>query len=218
MFFESFESRTLMSADPNSAVNATIVADRAQIHADLLKFRSDALSAGATISTDLATLQADGVFNDSTLVPLFQTLKKDVKVMRFMLKGDRLEEANNVLKDELKICTDRHEYKHDHGDAHKNDKHQLRDDHIKMQQDEIAGLNARLTTRQDEYTKIMADLNAIGTAAQNDPNASDQMKGDIQTFVTDGTNALNTMATDIQKLITDRTQLVNDLTAIQSQT
>ncbi len=95
---------------------------------------------------------------------------------------------------------------------------QLRDDHIKMQQDEIAGLNARLTTRQDEYTKIMADLNAIGTAAQSDPNASDQMKTDIQTFVTDGTNALNTMATDIQKLITDRTQLVNDLTAIQAQT
>ncbi len=87
-----------------------------------------------------------------------------------------------------------------------------------MQNDEVAGLTARVSTRETAYNKIFADLTAIGTAVQTDSTATDQMKADVQTFVTDATNGLNTMDSDLHRLINDRKQLVADLTAIQSQT
>lgn len=219
MFYEALELRTLMSADPTTAVSTAVMTDRATIHADLLKFRSDGLAFAATITTDVATLEADGAVNDPTLAPLFQTLRKDAKSMRGLLRGDNLLESENVVKDEMKIIHDCHLYKSDHGDhaAQHSDRAAILDARIQLQNDEINGLSARMGTREAAYTKIFADLNAISAAVSTDTTATDQMKTDVNTFVTDATNGLNTLDKDLHKLIADRKQLVTDLTGNQSQ-
>lgn len=96
------------------------------------------------------------------------------------------------------------------------DRTQLRADRIKLQQDMIAGLNVRLTTRENAYAGIFADAQAIATAVQNDPGTSPQLITDVQKWASDKTTKLNTMKADIQKLIADRQKLVTDLTALQS--
>jgi hypothetical protein len=220
MFYEALETRTLMSADPNTAVNASVMTDRVKIHADLMRFRSDGLAFAADITSDVVSLEADGVQNDTTLMPLFTTLVHDVKSMRSSLKADLMTEASNVAKDEKVILAGVHQFKDDkgHHGEQKTDRSAIITARIQLQNDEVDGLSARVSTRESAYTKIFADFTAIGTAAATDTSASDQLKSDVQTFVTDATNGLNTMDSDLHRLINDRKQLVVDLTAIQSQT
>ncbi len=115
MFYEALETRTLMSVDPNTAVNAAVLTDRVKIHADLMRFRSDGLAFANDITSDVVALEADGVQHDTTLMPLFQTLVHDVKSMRSGLKSDLMTEASNVAKDEKVVIADVHQFKDDHG-------------------------------------------------------------------------------------------------------
>jgi hypothetical protein len=145
-------------------------------------------------------------------------LHTDVTQMWTQLRIDRLTEAGNVLQDEsvivrelAKLLTDRGNHQ-----AVLADKAQLLTDRIQLQNDEIAGLTARLTTRENAYNKIFADLGAITTAVSADTNASANLLAAVEKFAADRTTCLNTMSADLQKLIADRTQLAADLTAMQS--
>ena len=214
MFTETLESRTLMSASP---INTQIAADRLQVRADLLRFKADALSDTAVIMTDVAALKVDGLKNDATLVPLFKQLHTDLVQMWTQLRIDRLTEAGNVLKDQSVIVTELVHLLKDRGNptAVTADKAVLLTDRIQLQNDEITGLNTRLTTRQNAYNKIFADLDQITTGVADDNNASPALVAEAQKFAVDRTNCLNTMSADLTKLIADRTQLVTDLTAMQ---
>jgi uncharacterized coiled-coil protein SlyX len=215
MFTETLESRTLMSASP---ISTQVAADRLQVRADLLRFKADALSDTAVIMTDVAALKADGLKNDATLVPLFKQLHKDLVQMWTQLRIDRLTEAGNVLKDQSVIVTELVQLLKDRGNptAVTADKAVLLTDRIHLQNDEITGLNTRLTTRQNAYNKIFADLDQITTGVADDNNASPALVAEAQKFAVDRTNCLNTMSADLTKLIADRTQLVTDLTALQN--
>ena len=215
MFLETMEARRLMSV---TAVNATILTDRLQTRVDLLKFKVDAISCALVMHADGKALKADGVGTDETLAPLFATLKVDVKAMRTQLAADRLNQRLAVLKDQVAIVKDLLKIRADLGNptAVTADRAQLLADRIQLQTDEIAGLNARLATRQAAHDKIFADVQAISDAVASDAGASEQLKTDVQKFVTDGTNCLNVLETDLQTLVADRTKLASDLTALQS--
>jgi hypothetical protein len=214
---EVLETRMFLSATP-SAVNPAVQADQAQIHADLLQFKSDILAASNTLHADIAAIKADDPKAATTLKPLMQKLNADLTSMRSMLQADRLDQSAKALADQQVIVADLKKVLADKGNktAVAADRKQLRTDRIKLQQDMLAGLNARLTTRQSAYTTIFADCQAIVDAIQKDAGASQQLVTDVQKWTADKTASLTTMTTDISKLIADRTQLVADLTALQS--
>ena len=218
MFIQTLESRTLMSASVDSTVNTAVAADRIQVHADLLQFRSDLYSAQATMMKDVSALVADDVKKDTLLSPLFKKLRVNLNAMHKALKADRMSEGANVLADEATILAAQAKYHADAGNAtaRKADRKAIVSARIQLQTDEIAGLNARLTERQNDYTVIFNTLTAIANAVDSDAGASAQVKADVHTFVTDKTNILNTFTAALQKIITDRTQLVTDLTALES--
>jgi len=215
MFTETLESRTLMSVSP---ISTQVAADRLQIKADLLQFKSDVLHNTAVILGDVTVLKADGLKNDPTFVPLFKQLHTDLQSMWTQLRIDRLNEASNVLHDQSVIVTELRQLLLDQGNptAVAADRAQLLTDHIQLQNDEIAGLTSRITTRETDYSTIFADLGAISAAVTGDTTASPALLAEVQKFTADRTNCLNTMTTDLQNLINDRTQLVTDLTALQS--
>jgi uncharacterized coiled-coil protein SlyX len=215
MFTETLESRTLMSASP---ISTQVAIDRLQIKADLLQFKSDACSDTAVILTDVQALKADGLKNDPTLVPLFKQLHTDLVQMWTQLRIDRLTEAGNVLKDQSVIVIELIKLLKDKGNptAVTADRAVLLSDRIQLQNDEITGLNTRLTTRQNAYNKIFADLDQITTGVADDTSASPALTAVVQKFAVDRTNCLNAMSADLTKLIADRTQLVADLTAMQN--
>lgn len=216
MMLESLESRLFLSA---SAVNAQIHADRAQIHADLLQFKADMASYTTTIMTDAKAIKNDAGSSLSTIQPLFKTLKTDVNNMHLQLEADLLAESSAVKADQATIITDTQQFAADkgHPTARRADLAKILADRIKLQNDEIAGLNARIATRKSFDTQLSTDMNAIITAVQNDPNASSQLKADVQKFTTDRTNSLSTFESDLTKIKTDRAKLVTDLTALQNQ-
>ena len=146
MFYEALETRTLMSADPNTAVDASVLTDRVKIHADLMRFRSDGLAFAADITSDVVALEADGVVHDTTLMPLFTTLVHDVKSMRSQLKADLLTQASNVATDEKAILAGIHQYKDDKGNssARKTDRSDIIAARIQLQTDDVNGLSARI--------------------------------------------------------------------------
>lgn len=213
--FETLESRTLLSA--TGLYNAAVRADRLQVRADLLRFRADALSASATLLNDRIALKGDDVAAATTVTPLIAKLKSDIGQMRLTLKADRLNEAAVVLADQLLIVGDLRKILADRGnpDAVAADRATLKSHRIQLQNDLIDGLNTRLTTRQNAYTTLFNDGQAIVAAVQTDPGASDKLKADVQTWIADGSAKLNTLAADLQKLVADRTTLVADLTASQ---
>jgi hypothetical protein len=215
MFIESLESRTLFAA---SAVSSAVAADRLQIQADLTKFKSDIAAQCAILWADCSALQADDVKQDAVLAPLFKTLHSDVTAMQTQLAADCLAECTAVLNDQSVILAVDAKILADKGNASalKTDHVTLLTDQIKLQADEITGLNARLSTRQTDYTQISADLTAIFNAVGNDVGATAKVKADVQKFVTDRTNSLNVFEGALQNLITDRTKLVADLTAMQN--
>jgi len=212
MFFESLESRSLMSA---TAFSTQVTIDQLHIRAALLKFRYDAVTTTATLIADCSALQAADVKKDTILAPLFTALHREVKSMRHTLDLDRLTEASNVLKDESVVVGEQEKYVADLGNetARTADRVQMRKDRIQLQDDEIAGLNSRLATRESEQTALTADLNAITAAVGTDTGASTTLEAAVAQFVTDRTASLALFQTDLQAIITARTQLVNDLTA-----
>jgi hypothetical protein len=212
MFLESLESRSMMSASPFST---QVEIDRLNIRAALLKFRFDGVTATAKLVADCSALQAADVKQDTTLAPLFKQLHKDVKAMRHTLDLDRLSETSAVLKDESVIVAELEQYVADDGNqaARTADRKVLRADRIQLQNDEIAGLNARLATRQSEQTALTADLNAITTALGTDTGASTALQTAVNAFVADRSASLITFQSDLQSIISARIQLVSDLNA-----
>ena len=208
-----------MSASP-SPLTSAVSLDHDQIRADLLKFRSDMLSGFVTFQNDVTAIKNDGVSNATTVLPLINTFFSDVHKMRKALKADLLAESKAVNADERLIFQDMRMITHDrhHHDKAGNtaDHAQLLADRIQLQEDMIAGLNARIATRQSDFTTLSADMNVIVTAAQSDPNASAQLVTDLQKAQTNETNRLNTLTSDLQTIVADRTKLVSDLTAMQS--
>lgn len=217
MFMETLESRQLMSA---SVLSSQILADHLQIKADLLQFKSDIVAGELTMLNDCKALKADDVGQDTILAPLFKTLRTDVKAMQAQLLIERLGQKANVLADESKIATDQIQFIEDKGNktARAADRATLLADHIQLQDDDIAGLDARIATRMSYETTLTNDLTAIFTAVQSDSGASAQVIADVTQFTTDRANLLTTLTADLNKLAADRTQLVTDLTAIQNQT
>ena len=217
MFLESLESRALMSA---SAFSTQVEIDRLDVRAALLKFRYDAVTSTATLIADCSALQAADLKQDTTLAPLFTAFHKDIKAVRHTLDLDRLNESSAVLKDESIIVAEQAKYVSDSGNetARTADRIQLRKDRIQLQTDEIAGLNARLTTRETEQVALTDDLDAITTALGTDTGGSAALKTAVGNFVTDRTTSLALFQTDLKSIIAARTQLAADLTASLSST
>ena len=209
---EALESRTLLSASP---VNATAKLDRLQIRVDLLKFRADAFAGSAAILSDRLSMKADNVAAATTVTPLLTQLKNDAKAMRTALKIDRLTEAAQVLTDQATIATDLKQILLDKGNATAlaADQTKLHTDRLQLQNDLLAGLDARIATRQTYRDTLFNDTQTILAAANTDPNASDKLKADVQTFVTDVDGKLDKLAADLTKLSADRAKLVADLSA-----
>jgi hypothetical protein len=216
-YFETLESRVLMSAGTSAVFDSTVKLDRLVIKADLLKFRTDAFAADVTLLSDRKALKGDNVAAATTVTPLIKTLHTDGANMRLQLKEDRLTEASNALADESVIVKDLIQILHDKGNATAlaADRAKLKSDRIQLQNDLIAGLNSRIATRQTFHDTLFNDCQAINVAAQTDPNASAKLKTDVQTWTTDVETKLNTMASDLQSIETARTKLVADLTASQ---
>ena len=217
MFFESMESRMLLSASP---VSTQVSLDRFAIKEDLLKFKADSISCTATLLADLKAMRADGLSSDSSLMNQFVTFHTDVKNMWAQLAAQRLAETSKVLGDEANILADKAKLIADKaaGDtaAVKADRARLLDDRVQLQTDEIAGLNNRLAVREADYNTIFNDLSVIESAVSNGTNASSALQGDVQQFLTDRRDGLNTMGTDIQAVITARVQLKADLIAMET--
>jgi hypothetical protein len=215
MLFESLEGRMLMSA---SAINPTITADRLAVKADLLKFRLDIVETQITTQADIKILKADGLKNDAALLTAFKAFQTDVKTMHQQLFSDNLNEKANVLGDQLLIVEEKIQILKDKGNATAlaAGKQALLADRVKLQTDEIAGLNSRITTRQTFVTTLTNDLSALVTAAESDPNASPQLQTDIQKFSSDRSTQLGTLTTDLQTITAARTQLASDLTALEN--
>lgn len=212
MFVESLETRSLMSA---SAFSTQVTLDRLDIRAALLKFRYDAVTSTATLIQDCSALQAADLKQDTLLAPLFKALHKEVKSMRHTLDLDRLTESSAVLKDESVVVAEEEQYVSDIGSepARKADRIQLRKDRVQLQDDEIAGLNARLTERVNEQGALTADLDAITTTLGTDTGASAALQAAVTAFVGDRTTSLGDFQTDLKAIIAARTQLVTDLNA-----
>jgi hypothetical protein len=213
---EGLESRVLLSSTP--VFNATVAADRLAVRADLLKFRSDVFACAATLLGDRTAILKNIAKGDTSLVTPFQTLRADLRAMHTALREDRLKEAADALADESTIKLDLRQILLDKGNptAEAADHDKLHSDRIQLQNDLIAGLDARIATRQSYLTTISDDVDAIVTAANNDPNASDALKAAVATFAADRTNCLTTLNADLQTIDAARAQLVADLTAAQS--
>ncbi|HXE52579.1 MAG TPA: hypothetical protein VN541_06155, partial [Tepidisphaeraceae bacterium] len=104
-FMESLESRTLLSATP-SPLSAAVMADRLQVRADLLQFKSDAASCMATMLKDVTAIKADHPSNLTAVKPLVKQFHTDVAHLRSTLLSDRLTERANVLHDESVIVAE----------------------------------------------------------------------------------------------------------------
>ncbi len=217
-FFEDLESRTLMSTTAPVLYNATVKADRLAIRIDLMKFKFDVLISNLMLSVDRAILHRAIPKGDTSLDVSFTQLKTDLKAMRLQLAQDRLNEAQAVLNDQLTIKQDILQIRKDKGDdtALTADHDKLKNDRIQLQNDLIAGLDARIATRQAFQTTLSNDTQAILTAATNDPNATPAMTAAATRFSNDRIARLNALTADLQQIATDRQTLVNDLTAAQS--
>jgi hypothetical protein len=215
MFVEKLETRTLLSS---AAINGTIAADRAQVWTDLGQFKTDIVSGITTISADLKAIKTDDAADIGTVGPLVKTFHTDANAMRATLLGERLQEKANVLNDQANIVTELEQYVADKGNksARATDKSQILADRVDLENDEIAGLTARINTRQADYNKLEADLTAIATAVENDESGSTQLSADVTRFVTDRTNVFSTLLADLQTIKNDRTKLAKDLMAIES--
>jgi hypothetical protein len=215
MFLEPLESRLLMSVSP---VSLQVTLDRAQVTADLVKFRADAAGCDVTLLADCQALKVAGLGNNATMLSLFTTLHTDVTNMQTQLAADRLAQSVAVLQAQANVSTDLEKIIIDRGNTTKltADRSQLLQDRVAVQQADINGLNTRIATRQADYTTISADLQAISTAVSVDAGVSHKLTLAVQKFNLDRTTKLATMMTDLTKVQTDRTTLSNDLVKLES--
>ena len=216
---EALEKRELLSVSPVPVLfNPTIKADRLAVKADLLHFRGDVFAFESKLLKDLIAVKKNLAVGDTSLVAPFAQLHADVKAMRSQLRVDRLTEAANALAAESVIKMDIVQIIKDRGNATAEaaDHAKLLADRVALQNALIAGLDARIATRQSFEGTISDDCEAIVTAAQNDPNASAALQAAAAAFASDRTACLDTLTSDLQAIETARTTLVNDLTAAQS--
>ena len=216
---EGLESRVLLSVTPAPVLfNSTIKADRLDVKAALLKFRSDIFACDAKLLRDTVGLRKNIAKGDTSLNASLSQLHTDVQAMRSALRVDRLTESANALADESAIKLDIRQIIKDRGNttALVADRAKLLADRIKLQTDLIAGLDSRVATRQAAQATLSSDVDAIVTAADADPNASAALKAAAQTFATDRTTCNATFAADLAAIATARSKLVADLTAAQS--
>jgi hypothetical protein len=218
MFFETMESRKMLSVSPTAALRETLQQDQAQVQAALEQFQSDAVCYTKTILGDIAKLKADGATSDAALMHTFQKFHADVESMWAELKTARINQYEAVSQDQSAVCAELVQILQDKGNptAEHADREQLLADRVQLEQDAVAGLNARLTIRENAYGTLFSDLSAIDSEVQSDPNASSQLQADVQQFVTDRGDCLTAMAHDIHDVIVARTQLITDLTAMES--
>jgi hypothetical protein len=212
MFVERLEGRALMSA---SALSTQVTIDRLQTRADLLKFRSDIAAGSATLLADVAALKADGLGGNPSFVSLFNKLHSDVQSMQQQLKLDRLNESAAVLHDESVYVQGLIQFIKDNGNptARAADRQLLIADRIQLQNDEIAGLTARIDTREADCATISTDIQNIITAADA-LSPSGPLQGAILQFAADRTSVFDTITSDLQTLVTDRTNLADALSAL----
>jgi hypothetical protein len=215
MNIESLESRTLLSVSP---INTQVTIDRLQVKADLLQFRSDIASNNLTLLDDAAALKADGLTSDAAFKSAYQTLHKAVNSMHQQLYADQLNESANVLHDQSVIVLELIQIIKDKGNATAlaADHQKLLSDRVQLQTDEINGLNARIQTRETDLSTISADVSAVVTAVDEDPNASAQALIDVQKFATDRDSALTTLTSDLETIMQARTTLADALTALET--
>jgi hypothetical protein len=212
MFVECLEGRKLMSA---SALSTQVTIDRLQARADFLKFRSDIAAGTAKLLADVVALKADGLGSNPTFVSLFGKLHSDVKSMDQQLKLDRLNESASVLHDQSVYTEELIQLIKDKGNpgARAADHQQLIADRIQLQNDEIAGLTARIDTREADCATISTDIQNIITAADA-LSPSGPLQGAILQFAADRTSVFDTITSDLQILVTDRTNLADALSAL----
>jgi cytochrome c556 len=217
MFMESLESRSLMSA---SAFSTQVSADLSNVRTALLKFRYDILTNMATVSADRDALDADGLAKDAVLSPLFATVHNQSKVLQHTVIDDTLAESSAVVKDESVVVKELKRYASDDGNeaARTADRKQLRKDRVQLQDDELAGLNARLVTRESEINALSDQLDAITAALGTDSKASAKLRSDTTKFVTDAKSYLDVVNGDLESIVTARTQLIADFNASVSLT
>src|SRR4051812_27234669 len=98
--FESFESRTLLSA-------ATLVQDKANLDAAIAQLKADQTSIAATLAADHAAVKADGKANDPKLAPLRNKLKQDQLARDNTLIADRANLKTTTNNDRIAILQDR---------------------------------------------------------------------------------------------------------------
>ena len=213
-FQEVLESRRLMSA--TSVFNPTVTADRLEVKADLLAFKSDALASRAALLTDITAANADGLKSDPTLLTPIAKLRTDLQAQGQALKADRLTERSNAIADELVIVKElRQATTHDRKNATAlaADKVVLTADRVKLQTDLLAGLDSRIATRQANVTTLFNDAAAITAALATDTTASPALSADVTKLVADRTARLSKLTSDLQTIATARAKLATDLTA-----
>ena len=140
---EALESRRLLSASGSTGVfDSAVTLDREHIQAELLKFKSDCVTATATMLADVAAIKTDDPGQASTVAPLVLHLRSDVRAMNLALAADRLAESKAALADESVIAGDLLQMVHDRGNksAETTDRAKLKTDRIQLQNDLIAGL------------------------------------------------------------------------------
>jgi hypothetical protein len=215
IFADTLESRLLMSASATTVLSTAVEADQLQIKADLLKFKADCAATDRTLFSDVLAIKTDDPKQAPTIMPLVKKMRKDLIAMWTQLHADRLAEKQNVLADESVIAGDRLKILKDQGTSLETADHaKLLADQIKLQNDMIAGLDARIATRQADYNTIFNDGQAVITAVGNNGN----LAADVTKWVNDRTTCMTTLTGDLNALVADRTKLVADLTAEQSAT
>lgn len=218
-FIEGLESRMLLSAAPAPVLfNPTLKADRLAVRADLLKFQSDIFGGESKLLNDTQAIKHNLTKGDTSLVAPFAQLHTDTKAMRLALREDRLAESAKALSDESTIKRDILQILKDRKNATAEvaDHAKLKTDRTTLQVDLIAGLDFRIATRQQFLPTITNDVNAIVTAANNDPKASAALKTAAANFAGDRTTVLTTLTSDLQTIAAARAKLVSDLAAAQS--
>lgn len=217
---EGLESRVFLSTTPTAPVlfNPAVRADRLEVKAALLKFRSDIFACDAKLVRDTTALRKNTAKGDTSLDASLAQLHTDVQAMRSALRVDRLTESANALADESAIKLDIRQIIKDRGNATAvaADRVKLQADRIQLQNDLIAGLDSRVATRQAAEMTLSNDTDAIVNAANADPGASAAMKTAALTFGTDKATCNTTFAADLAGIAAARAQLVADLTAAQS--
>jgi hypothetical protein len=212
----TLESRTLFTATPLPALfDAAVLADRVAVRIDLLHFEADILAGSARLLADRKALKTAAPRGDTSLVAPFAQLAADNKTMQATLKADRLTESANALADESVIKLDILQIKKDKGNATAEAAAQtkLTNDRITLQTALIAGLDSRIATRTADAATITNDVNAIVTAADNDPAATQAFAAKAAVFAAQSTAILDKLTADLATITAARTKLVADLTA-----